>query len=272
MFQASGYEQQGIDMTRDCKMETPVTTEECRRLIKERGIDFLDFGCSRGASIKWGRKMFGGHRGLGIDVSEPKVRAAAAAGHDAILFDINNLPPETLVRFTLMVHFLEHVRGIQETRDFVQRACEISKEFVFIRQPYFDADGYLFQSGLKLFWSDWTGHPNQMTTLQFYRLMKNLQSRGLLNRFSIHAKGPIGSSDHEAIHPVGSPVNSHRYDPSRHPAKPHGVKFRFPVYKETVVVATKNDTVHANIVNRYAVDETVVDEFGNFSSGFTDRN
>ena len=68
---------------------------------------------------------------------------------------------------------------MHDVKSFVEKACSISKDFVFIQQPYFDADSYLFKKGLKLFWSDWRGHPNRMTSLDFNLLLRDLKKNPL---------------------------------------------------------------------------------------------
>jgi len=251
------------------KCHWPDDAQGIETLIKRKEIDFMDFGSSRGASIGWGKKMFGGKRGLGIDISEKKIEEARNAGFDAIRCDIDQLPARELVRYTTMVHFLEHVDGNARALRFLKKACQISREFVFIRQPYFDADGLLFREGLKLFWSDWTAHPNPITTLQFFIMLRTLKNAGIVDTYSIHAKGQILDSDHEAVHPISSRFNSHQYDSGRHPPKSSAIELTYPVFKETVVIAGKGKLDHAGISERYGVDVTIVDEKGKFCGRFS---
>ena len=212
------------------------TVDEFTKILDEGHFDFLDFGCSKGESIGWSKRFLGGKQGLGIDINKKKVTAAQAAGYDAVVFDIHKIPEKKAVRFTVMSHFLEHVPNISDVNAFLKRACQISTDFVFIKQPYFDADGYLFQNGLKLYWSDWTGHPNDMTTLSIFRLLRELKNEGLLNRFSIHGRHPILSSDDSYIQSITAPIDQHHFDSEKHPPKIQGLKFEIPVFKETVIM------------------------------------
>jgi SAM-dependent methyltransferase len=204
--------------------------------VREAGFDFLDFGCSSGGSIAWAKKTLGAKRGLGIDIDKAKVEAARAAGCDAVLFDIMDIPATKLVDFTLLSHFLEHVPNTLQAAEFIKRACQVSREFVLIKQPYFDADGALFLKGLKLYWSHWRGHRYTMSSLNLYCVLAGLQQSGAIEGFSIHHRDPIHSSDDPAIHPIESPIDQHAYDPARHPPK-RSVSFDFPVFKETVAIA-----------------------------------
>jgi SAM-dependent methyltransferase len=236
------------------------TPDEFAQYIVENKIDFLDFGCSSGNSLKWGKSVLGGEEGLGIDNSPKKVAQAREAGLRAMVFDINRIPDLKLVRFTILSHFLEHVSDLKAVRHFIQKACQVSTHFVLIKQPYFDADGYLLKHGLKTFWSDWRGHPNMMSTMSLFQILRDLRASGHVEKYSIHAKGRILSSADPRIHTLESPIDQHEYDPTRHPAKPPEIVFEVPVFYETVAFVTMKGMTHRDIVRKYRVDMTLVDE------------
>lgn len=225
-------------------------------LIKIAGFDHIDFGCSKGGSLLFAQRRLGGRKGLGIDVRESKVKATRAAGFAAVTYDIHKIPDIKLVRFTVMSHFLEHIPSASDVRAFVRKACLISKEFVYIQQPFFDADDYLANKGLKLFWSDWTGHPNRMTSLQIHTLLSNLQKEGLPINYSIHFRTPIVDSDDVRIHPAASPKDQHDYDSSIHPKKEVGIEFEDEVFAETVCLITMSETDHDKVLQGIKVDRT----------------
>ncbi len=220
---------------------------------------FLDFGCSKGGSIGLATRLFGASPGLGIDIDQAKVAASTAAGYDAIIYDIHDLPSKPLVRFTVMMHFLEHIPNSTDVKAFIRKAVAVSKEFVFIRQPYFDADGLLFSKRLKLYWSDWHGHPNAMTSLEFYSILHELHGRNIIGNFSICASGPIHSSDDRTIHPINSPRNQQQYDPKQHPVKEGGVKFSDFVFRETVVLISKPGIDHRSLLEKINFDKVLYD-------------
>lgn len=225
--------------------------------LPRREFDFLDFGCSTGGSIDMAKKLFRASRGLGIDNSPKKIEAARAQGYDAMLYDIADLPGKVCVRFCVMSHFLEHVASRNDVAAYIRKACALSREFVFIQQPYFDADGYLFHRGLKLFWSDWRGHPNCMTTLMFHNLLAPMRAEGKIGDFSIHFHHPITSSKDPAVHSVRSARDQFEYDAAIHPPKPMDDKFDFPVFRETVVWITKPGIVHETPFHRVRSDCTL---------------
>lgn len=221
--------------------------------VAAHGFEFLDFGCSHGGSIAHAKKLFDAQGdGLGIDISDAKIRQARKAGHQAVKFDILEIPDQRVVRFVTMLHFLEHTQGYSQARAFIGKACRIVTDFVYIAQPYFDADGQLLQHGLKLYWSDWVGHPYTMSTLDLYRIFREILEVGGISNFTIALFQPIHSSDNEAILPVETGVDQLGFDPSVHPQKP-SVDFEFPVYREVRAVASRDPAVHREVMER--IDE-----------------
>ena len=240
--------------------DIPGSPDEFARYVKDNGIDFFDFGCGAGVRLEFGQRVLGGKEGLGIDVSPKKIAQAREAGWRAMLFDIDKIPDHKLVRFTLLSHFLEHVADLAAVRRYIQKACRVSTQFVLIKQPYFDADGHLLKHGLKTFWSDWHGHPNMMSTMSLYQILRDLRAAGHLARFSIHARERILSSADPRIHPLQSPIDQHQYDPARHPSKPPEIAFDVPVYYETVAFITMAGVDHREPFHRFRVDLTIFDE------------
>jgi SAM-dependent methyltransferase len=199
-------------------------------------FDFVDFGCSAGGSIDWAARRFGGRRGLGVDISPDKVAAARAAGHEAMLADAARLDQFAgKVRFSTMVHFLEHLPSIEAARKVTATALSISRDFLYVRQPWFDSDGALMRLGLKLYWSHWRGHPLPMTSLQAFILFDELRSARKCARFAIYGRGPIASSGHDAVVPLTAPGEEHQYEPGRDGPKPDVALDG--VFTELVVVA-----------------------------------
>lgn len=240
-------------------------------LIRSGGFDHIDFGCSKGGSLAFSKKRFGGVRGLGIDIVQSKIESTRAAGFDAIRYNIHDIPNEKLVRFVVLSHFLEHVPVLADVKAFLRKACTISTEFVYIQQPYFDADGYLFQHGLKLFWSDWVGHPNRMTSLELWLLLRDLQKEGLPIRYSIHVYGPIVDSADPRIHSLASPIDQHQYVSGQHPDKGPQLTFEKNVFSELICLITFPWTDQAKIHSRLHYDHTIIDADGRITNNATER-
>lgn len=241
----------------------PKSTDEFSSLIKQGGFDYVDFGCSKGGSLLFGKQAFKGKKGLGIDCDQSKVELTRNAGYDAVKFNIHDIPDEKLVRFTILSHFLEHVPDLADVTEFVKKACSISTEFVYIQQPFFDADGYLARNGLKLFWSDWRGHPNRMTSLEMWVMLRNLHKMGMDIKYSIHFRYRIMDSSDSRIHSIFSPIDQLEYSETEHPDKGDVVEFREPVYAEIRAVITMPGVDHSNLVKKVKSDYVFIDEDAN---------
>lgn len=211
---------------------------DLREILSAKRYDYVDFGCSNGGSLKFGRDKLGGTVGIGLDIDPAKIKQTQAVGFDAVQFDVTQLVSQpNCTRFVTMKHFLEHLPNAILAEKCIIAACEAATDFIYIRQPWFDSDGYLFDRGLKLYWSDWSGHTNLMTSLQFYRILRNIPK---IHRWRIYARNPIIDSSDDAVHPLTSPRNQHGWSGDRHPAKPQ-VRFTQPTYREIGCVAVLND-------------------------------
>ena len=207
------------------------------------GYDFLDLGCSHGRSITFGKDRLGGRKGLGIDVDPAKVQAAQQDGFDVLLADASTLDPGQFegVRFAIMSHFLEHLPTFALAKQIIGSTSRVVEDYIFIRQPYFEADEYLFRLGLKLTWSDWEGHTNKMSGLDFYRICQGLLQNGTISRFCIYRRYPIDSSAHETILPLSAGHDRHAYEPARDAPKPTIDFDPGTVFHEIACVITKRD-------------------------------
>jgi hypothetical protein len=227
-------------MSPENPMAIPVDSALKQQSTQVDGYDFFDFGCSTGANIVFTNSVLPGLRALGIDIDPAKIKSALGNGHDARIFDILKLPEEKLVSFVTMAHFLEHLGSVGDARKMIAKAISVSRDFVFIRQPWFDADGALLQVGCKFYWSDWKGHRNKMTSLDFYSILKSEHAQGRIQGFSIHGRGPVRKSLHPAILPLDAPINQHHYDETLHGAKTT-LAFPFIAFREIVVLIDIGD-------------------------------
>ena len=123
--------------------------------VKAGKFDFVDFGCSNGQSIEFGMKRLGATTGIGIDRDEAKVKTALEAGYKALhcdIRDVGQLP--SCCSFVTAFHFLEHLPGYRVSQMAIHSAMNAARDYVFIKVPWFESDGWLFNNGLKFFWSD----------------------------------------------------------------------------------------------------------------------
>lgn len=211
--------------------------------INLEAYDYVDFGCSNGGSMEFAQRHLKGQRGLGIDIDEQKVSAAKSKGYEAQIGDLTKLQQFCgHVRFSTIVHFLEHVPSTTTAHQILHTASSISEEFVFIRQPWFDSDGILAPLKLKLYWSDWTGHTNHMTSLQLYTSLMQLFNEGLVKQFAIFGHYALKDTSDPCLIPLNEKRNSHHYNPSEHGVKQMGMPLPCVCFRELVAqVATKKE-------------------------------
>lgn len=200
-------------------------------------FDFVDFGASTGGSIDFGRRILGGKRPLGIDIDPEKVARMQAEGFESLEADVTALDlQENSVRFVVMSHFLEHLPSLDEVRLALQSASRVASDFIFIQGPFFDADEYLKNCGLKFYWSDWSGHKCHLTTTMLTAVLDDLG----LSDFELMYVGEVSDSDDPTIHPLASGRNQHEYHPDLHPEKPRRI-FGPSLFREIVCLVKVGD-------------------------------
>jgi len=219
-----------------------VSYQEIDDYVKENGIEFIDFGASKGGSIEFAKKHFckKSSKGVGVDIDQNKIDEMKEKGYNAFYGDITKLSLKEKVRFVIMAHFLEHIDGFENTKKCIRTAAKNSTDFFYIQQPYFDADGYLFSKGLKFFWSHWIGHRNHMSTLEFYKILQEMQENKEISRYAIYVYNKIVSSADDKIQNISAPIDQHHYDKNIHPNKNEKIIFNegIEVFQETRVLAT----------------------------------
>jgi SAM-dependent methyltransferase len=221
--------------------------------------EFLDFGCSDGGSLQFIARSFPGKRGLGIDICPRKVARAQQAGFEAICMDVGQLQnTPNCVSFVIMSHFMEHLPNFEIAAKCMKSALVAAKDFVIVRQPWFDSDGYLFRAGLKFYWSDWTGHTFKVTCTDLARMVR---TSGVQCRYQIYGRLPVETSSAAVVHPLDSPPDQHSYDPRKHGTKNLTLNFspRNSVFCESLLVAIKSQRYSFRDIQRLLPGELLLD-------------
>ena len=207
-----------------------------------RDFDYFDFGCSSGANIQFLKDLFPARSGLGIDIDAAKIALAVQSGHQAVVQDILELPEEKIVRFVTMSHFLEHLDNVAMAQKMLAKAISVSHDFVFVRQPWFDSDGYLFLLGYKFYWSHWRGHRNKMSALDFHSILSAELSKGRISGFSIYGRSRVKSGKDSTLLPLAAPVDQHHYKEPLHGPKDASRDIEIPTFKEIVACIEIGDS------------------------------
>jgi hypothetical protein len=213
-------------------MHDVLQDEQIIQNLKSRYYAFIDLGCGDGESISYCEGFFGLAPGVGFDISERKIEMARQRGHHVVHANVIQTNfPEQCVSFVTMMDFLEHLYSLDDAKTILQRAGLLARDFIFIRHPSFEDIEYLKRFGLKLDWTDWTGHRNMMTLADFENAFEELG----WTQFSIMPRKQIFDSDHPAIVPLDAPTDTVRYDSSVHGAKAI-VHFGRPIWTQFDII------------------------------------
>lgn len=190
--------------------------------------DFIDFGCSEGGSLKFGEARFGGKVGLGVDIDPAKVATARSRGANAMVADASQLELRNRsVDFCIMVHFLEHLPGLLVAGKCIRSAIRVSRDFVYIRHPWFNSDFDLYMLGYKFYWSDWKGHTSNIGLSQLDALIR----RSNVKEWCMYGVTPVTDLNSPFIVPLDAPRDS-RETPNDRPSTP----LPFQAFKESSVL------------------------------------
>lgn len=210
--------------------------------------EFVDFGCSSGASMEFVKKIWGYDNGIGIDIDPAKVEKTRALGYEADIADLTKpMSFSGKAKFSILAHVLEHIPNARMAAQILNTATQISSDFVFVRQPWFDCDGPLAQMGFKLYWSDWHGHTNHMTSLQMYLALLRRAEAGGISSFSVWGHSPIISTADTTIVPLESRLDRHHYDPETDPPK-ENAPLDFACFKELVAYVGVSKDVDTSVL------------------------
>jgi hypothetical protein len=133
------------------------------------------------------------------------------------------------------MHFLEHVDTAENVFRIIERALIASRDFLIVRQPYFDHDAALAELGCHTYWSDWSGHKTKLSGKMIAQLSDSLFRQGLLDEVSTFGIDRIENTSHAAILPISAESNQHHYDADRHGPKPLA-DIHFDCFREIFIV------------------------------------
>ena len=199
---------------------------QVRRALLAGAYSFLDLGCGSGGSITHCQRRFGLGPGLGLDWYGADLDAARSRGLSVAWCDVasEELPPRC-VDFVSMMDFLEHLPDEAAAARVLRRSFSAARRFLFIRHPSFEDRDYLAGHGLKLSWTDWSGHPNMLRLEDFHRLFASLG----WSDYVIVPHMRMLDSSHVAMVPAGAPTDTVEYDEALHGPKPR-VEFDRPIH------------------------------------------
>ena len=199
------------------------------------GIDFIDFGASKGSSLRWAQDTFGG-TGLGIDLDPVKIEKTRALGYRAVQADAGDLQlPDNAVSFAIVTDFLEHLGTPDVAEKVIDSAVRVARDWVYFAYPDFDGEAKLLDMGYKRYYADWSGHNLHLGALRF---AKTVAKHG--HPYRVFKLQEIFDSWDRNVLPISAPRNESFYDPARHDPKPFVVFPRKRFYTRNACILVKN--------------------------------
>lgn len=199
-----------------------------------RGCDYLDFGSHHGNSLRFGRDVLGGKEGLGTENHPENAGKLREQNIQLIEDDATKLlfPPRSF-SFAILSHFLEHLSSLSQVDFVLSAASHACRDYLYIRQPFFDQDCYLQSLGLKTVSALYDQHTLHVTTAE---MVESLLRTGCRN-FDIWGLNLLWNSyDSDQILSSNARQKwTSKYDPSQMDAKEQH-DFVSAVFEEIVVI------------------------------------
>jgi SAM-dependent methyltransferase len=189
---------------------------------------FVDAGSGTGGSVRFCQERFGRSPGLGLELIEGDALRARESGLHVIHGDATREEfPENCVSFASMMDFLEHLPDEATAVGVLEKLAGAARDFLFIRHPSFEDIDYLARFGMKITWTDWDGHPNMMTLMDYLRIFSDFA----WSDYVINLGTPIRDSWNYAVLPREAARNAPVYDAKLHGSKAY-VEFDRPMYEQ----------------------------------------
>lgn len=212
--------------------------------------DFLNFSYNQIPNLKKCIN-FGGKNGIGFESNPEK--------YEQLIEEIKNDPklktqkilkgnPSNIMinektlhhfKFTLCKDYMEYLPGLNETKESIQNAIQLSSDFVYISQDNFDSDVILFKRGFKTNYSNWTAYTNHLTSNIYFNIIFEFYKLGLIEEYVIFYTEPIKDSNNRYIHPLNSSTNQELYDQDLHPYKKENITFHNIFHKLNILITVK---------------------------------
>lgn len=197
---------------------------------------FIDLGSGSGGSIDHCARRFALGSGLGFELDAKEIAEARQAGFDVVQADLMSVEaPPGSVAFVSAMDFLEHLPDADAAALVLKRFSPAAREFIFIRHPSFEEMEYLAGLGLKLCWTDWSGHPNMMRIDDFEKLFEHFG----WTEYTIVPRNLVANSTDDQLVPLSAPTDTVMYDPSSHESKPF-VRFDRPIFGQYDILVRRN--------------------------------
>lgn len=206
-------------------------------------VDFLDLGSGGGRSYEYVRRTIGLKVGVSLDLNPEKAMECRRVNDLSFVYDIREVPYSFgAVSAAFMLNVLQQIPAEKSVLQVVQNALVASRDYVVIRQPFFDHDAALAELGFRSYWGDWSTHLSRMDLPFLAGLGRRCGP--FAERLRVFGIDRIGESQSPFILPLTAPPEQQGYDEALHGAKSE-VAFDFPSYREVMVIIERQSISEA---------------------------
>jgi hypothetical protein len=204
--------------------------------------DYLDLGASTGGAMQFAERRLGWKKGIGIDISEQKVKQALALGRNVVCADATRLNDFVVGKcdFAIASHFLEHLPNIEVATKCLESVGAVINKWMYVQQPSFDHYEYLKNIGYTFYWQNWSGHPNTITTDEWIEIiLKIIRGKNLFTSVLFGYGKRINTWRDSALIDFNSPKNSSQADTLEVLGRPD-VTFDIDIFREVRIFLFKS--------------------------------
>ena len=216
-------------------------------LLASGVVDFLDLGSGGGRSYEYVRRATDLKVGVSLDLVPSKVTECRQINDLSFVYDIREVPYSFgAVSAAFMLNVLQQIPAEKSVLQVVQNALVASRDYVAIRQPFFDHDAALSGLGFRSYWSDWSTQVSRMDVPFLAGLGRRCGP--FAARLRVFGIDRIDDSSSPFILPLAAPPEQDRYSQALHGEKAE-VGFDFPSYREALVIIERQSIGEAALAD-----------------------
>ena len=207
------------------------------------GYDCLDIGADTN-SLSWARSHLGAKRPLGLSIDLERLSRMRQSEEACVELNALKIPTDIEFDYVMMSHFIEHLENKNQIITVFRSALRIAKKAVYIGGPYFEADDYIREYGVKFTWGDWVDHASRYSLRTILPWLQEVMQ----DRISVSLGFPVLSSDADNIVALSERANLDSYDREATVQKP-SVTFSRPAFQEFLVIVAMADGVDSGSIH-----------------------
>lgn len=207
-------------------------------------FDALDIGADVN-SMQWIRRYLGVRQPIGLNIEATRLNNMAGAGEACVRMNALEVPDTLSFDFVSMSHFIEHLQSRDQVIQMLDKATRLARRAIWVSGPYFEADAYIREYGVKFVWGDWEDHSSRYSLGTFIDWLQ----RQTFGTVTVSLGFPARDSSPDQIVALYERPNIGSHARQGKLEKPQ-VVFPVPAPQEFLVLITRDPTVDAAAAHR----------------------